>query len=257
MLHLDHERSLKAHCWYERRCMAAVNGTQKYIYHFDQRPDEYFDLAIDPMEKTNAIDSIRDSEKRRSELIAWRGRVNALYRQHAEGRLKQYVSDSAPVVEHPLENARFGNFVRLVGVEFDRDRVYKPGSNASVTFVFEVLEKPPLEWKLFLHGEGKGAKLQNLDHPPVEGLYPLEDWHPGDFIRDNVRFSLPRNVHDEYVLWLGFYHPKDGRAEVHGIERDGKQRAKVATLRVEGRKPSKKRNKKIDIKKLEKPPTKR
>lgn len=236
MLTLDRQRTLRAHCWYERRCMAAVRGTEKFIYHFDQRPDEFFDLAADPDETNNLIETLEDAERWRSDLIAWRGRVNARYRHHAQGQLQKFVTDQPPVVEHPLEDVRFGDFVRLVGVEHRRDE-FKPGSNASVTFIFEVLKKPPLEWKLFLHGESKGTKLKNLDHPPVEGLYPLEDWQPGDFIRDQVRFQIPRNARDEYTLWLGFYHPDDGRAEVHGIESDSNRRAKAAVLQLEPRSP--------------------
>ncbi len=236
---LDRERTLRSHCWYERRCMASMRGHEKFIYHFDERPDEYFDLAKDPLEENSLIGEFKQSEERRSDLIAWRGKVNARYRQHAEGQLKKYVTDEHPVLEHPLEGVEFGNFVRLLGVEYPRGEEFKPGSNASVTFVFEVLRKPPLEWKLFLHGESKGTKLKNLDHPTVDGLYPLEDWEPGDFIRDNVRFKIPAGARDEYTLWLGFYHPKDGRAEVTGIETDNDRRARAATLKLSRKSPPK------------------
>lgn len=231
LLTLDSHRTVRAHCWYERRCMAAVRGDEKFIYHFDQRGDEYFNLAEDPQEKNNRIAELDDAERWRSDLIAWRSRVNALYRSHSEERLRRFVSDAPPVVEYPLEDVRFGEFVRLVGVEHPREEL-KPGARVSVTFVFEVLERPPVEWKLFLHGEAKGTKLKNLDHEPVDGLHPLEDWRAGEFISDRVDFQIPRTARDEYVLWLGFYHPKDGRAEVHGIESDGNRRAKAAVLKL-------------------------
>lgn len=231
MLEVNSERTLRAHCWYERRCMASVRGYEKFIYHFDQRPDQFFDLARDPLEKTNIVDKIPDAERRRSDLVGWRSRVNSMYRQHAEGQLRKFVFDTEPELAHKFDNARFGEFVRLVGLESPEGPV-EAGRTITVTFVFEVLAKPPAEWKLFLHGESKGSKLKNLDHQPVDGLYPLEDWHVGDFIRDEVRFRIPRGAREEYTLWLGFYHPDDGRAEVHGIEADDKRRARAVTLKL-------------------------
>jgi hypothetical protein len=132
--------------------------------------------------------------------------------------------------------------VKLIGAQHPRDEL-KPVSFVSVDFVFEVLKKPPADWKIFLHGEAAGTKLKNLDHTAVDGLYPVEDWEPGDFVVDNVRFNIPKRARDEYVLWLGFYHPKEGRAEVHGLETDDKKRGKAVTLRLAAPPPKKTRPK--------------
>lgn len=239
MLRLDTHRTMRAHCWYERRCMASIYKNEKFIYHFEQRPDEFFDLGADPLEEKDLAESTEGLQQRRSDLITWRARVNALYRQHAKGRIDKFVSTEPPVVEHPIEDVQFGEFVKLVGVQYPQEAM-RPGSNASVTLVFEVLEKFPPGWKLFVHGESPGTKMKNLDHTPVDGLYPLEDWSPGDFVSDNLRFRIPRKARNQYTLWVGFYHPDDGRAEVQSdMKSDGKNRVEAIVIDLENPKPKK------------------
>ena len=61
--------------------MASLKGNKKYIYHYDNQPDELFDLSEDPLEKHNLADEGgQELEERRNELLAWRARIDALYR---------------------------------------------------------------------------------------------------------------------------------------------------------------------------------
>src|SRR5215212_2582829 len=84
LLHpLPEDRTVMSNCITNRRCMASVKGHEKYIYHYDDRPEEFFDLSKDPLEKTN-LASERSKEvldKRREELFAWRTKVNAQHGQ--------------------------------------------------------------------------------------------------------------------------------------------------------------------------------
>ena len=41
-------------CYVDNRLSGAINGTHKYIFHFGQQPDEYFDLATDPRNDTTS-----------------------------------------------------------------------------------------------------------------------------------------------------------------------------------------------------------
>jgi hypothetical protein len=68
-------------CWNESGCLASLKGTEKYIYHFDDQPDELFDLSKDPVERQNLIgqQSQEEVEQRRRELLEWRAKVNANY----------------------------------------------------------------------------------------------------------------------------------------------------------------------------------
>jgi hypothetical protein len=61
--------------------LASIEGDEKYIYHYDNQPDEVFDLSNDPSEKNNLAESYSKEEldKRRKELLKWRSTVNATY----------------------------------------------------------------------------------------------------------------------------------------------------------------------------------
>jgi lipoteichoic acid synthase len=81
---LSKNRTLMFSCWYENGCLASHKGTEKYIYHFDDQPDELFDLSKDPAERQNLIGQLtqEEIEQRRRELLEWRAKVNAKYNMH-------------------------------------------------------------------------------------------------------------------------------------------------------------------------------
>jgi phosphoglycerol transferase MdoB-like AlkP superfamily enzyme len=68
-------------CYHDRKCLASIEGSEKYIYHFDNQDEEFFDLAEDPEEKSNIIDEqpAEEVERRREQLLAWSAKVNAIY----------------------------------------------------------------------------------------------------------------------------------------------------------------------------------
>ena len=67
-------------CYGDDRCLASIRGTEKYIFHFGQRPDEYFDLATDPGETNNLL-AQQDRHKiaeLREDLLRWRAEVRSM-----------------------------------------------------------------------------------------------------------------------------------------------------------------------------------
>lgn len=77
------ERTLMASCYQERTCLAAIRGDEKYIYHYGNRGEEYFDLSEDPHERKNII-AEQDEEKidaLREDLLTWAAKVKASYEQ--------------------------------------------------------------------------------------------------------------------------------------------------------------------------------
>ena len=82
LLHaLPENRVLKFSCITNRKCLASIQGTEKYIYHYGDQPDEFFDLSEDPLEKHNLASerSKEELDKRREDLLKWRSSVNAQY----------------------------------------------------------------------------------------------------------------------------------------------------------------------------------
>jgi lipoteichoic acid synthase len=63
------------------RHLASIKGVEKYIYHYDNQPEEVFDLSKDPQEQRNLAGEISEEElaKRRDELLKWHSGVNATY----------------------------------------------------------------------------------------------------------------------------------------------------------------------------------
>ena len=85
LLHpLPEGRTLMFSCFHEAQCLASIKGSEKYIYHNGNQPDEFFDLSKDPIEKHNLADerAKEEMDKRRNDLLVWRSSVNAAY----EGR---------------------------------------------------------------------------------------------------------------------------------------------------------------------------
>ncbi len=78
---LPEDRPLMFSCFHEKACLASIVGSEKFIYHYGNQPDEVFDLSEDPEERENLAEqhSPEELEKRRRELLEWRSRVNATY----------------------------------------------------------------------------------------------------------------------------------------------------------------------------------
>ncbi|WP_243638062.1 LTA synthase family protein [Rubrobacter taiwanensis] len=66
------DRPLMFSCFNRDRCLASLRGDEKYIYHYGDRPDELFDLSLDPAERRNLARKLpRRVRQRRGELLSW------------------------------------------------------------------------------------------------------------------------------------------------------------------------------------------
>jgi hypothetical protein len=68
-------------------CLASIRDDKKYIYHYGNKAEEYFDLSSDPRERHNIIGRLGEKkiEALRNDLLTWEGRVEASYEQRASG----------------------------------------------------------------------------------------------------------------------------------------------------------------------------
>ncbi|MDQ3911313.1 MAG: sulfatase-like hydrolase/transferase [Actinomycetota bacterium] len=88
LLHpLPEDRSLMFSCISRRKCLASIQGDEKYIYHYDNQPEEVYNLSKDPFEEHNLVDeySKEDLDERRKDLFAWLARIDEQYGYYLRG----------------------------------------------------------------------------------------------------------------------------------------------------------------------------
>jgi len=78
---LPEDRTLMFSCFNKNKCLASIKGSEKYIHHYGNQPDELFDLSIDTFEHENLASARNkgETDKRCEELLAWRSEIDALY----------------------------------------------------------------------------------------------------------------------------------------------------------------------------------
>lgn len=86
LLDLPKSRTLKFSCWDDDKCLASLDGDEKYIHHFDgEQPEgmeqeQFFDLSEDPLEKNNLAKSHpKEVQQRKKELLEWQEENERLY----------------------------------------------------------------------------------------------------------------------------------------------------------------------------------
>jgi phosphoglycerol transferase MdoB-like AlkP superfamily enzyme len=87
------ERTLMASCYQENRCLASIEGSDKYIYHYGNEDEEFYDLAADPRELENLAGDQNPEklEKLRNDLLAWQAQVTASYEKRLYGGAERSV----------------------------------------------------------------------------------------------------------------------------------------------------------------------
>ena len=148
--------------------------------------------------------------------------------------LAPWVLTEAPHVRHPVrEPARLEDQMEYIGYDLDSNgQPFVPlGGSFKVTFNFHVLREPSRNWQIFVHTDGAGPRI-NGDHEPVSGRYPVRDWLPGDYIRDQITIQIPLTYRPGvYTVYIGFFDGAD-RMRVEGGEHDRENRVIAARVNV-------------------------
>ncbi len=146
--------------------------------------------------------------------------------------LESAVLKDAPAPQHTV-GASFEDRIELLGYDLDLPDVDSVGAGQrfAVTWYWRVLGKAPSGYKVFVHIDGHGLRI-NGDHTPVGGRYPIKLWEKGDVIADTQELTVPANYGvGEYTLYVGLFKGSK-RLEVKSGPEDGDNRVNAGTLHV-------------------------
>lgn len=80
-----------ANCWYDNWCLARTDGRYKYIYNFNQKVEEVYDLQADPQERRNIAAQFPEQAKQwRAELLTRHERELRRWHTHLSQRDEDY-----------------------------------------------------------------------------------------------------------------------------------------------------------------------
>ena len=132
---------------------------------------------------------------------------------------------------HVLD-ASVGPALRVLGYDLASATVHR-GESAELVTHFQLAGKVDPSWHLFFHLEGP-AGFRNLDHVPVEGVYPMERWRPGQHIRDRMHIAFtPIMPPGTYTVYLGLFKGSQRQPVSPAAASDGRDRLRIATIVVE------------------------
>jgi hypothetical protein len=145
--------------------------------------------------------------------------------------LKTLVRQEAPTPQHRVI-ADFDGKLALLG--YDLPAEVSRGHKFTIKLHFQVKQKPPAGYKIFVHFDGPGTRF-NGDHTPLDGKFPTNLWSPGDYITDPYEMMAERATtpKGQYTIWMGFWPGGDGkRIPVVSGPHDGNNRVRLGTVKV-------------------------
>lgn len=112
-------------------------------------------------------------------------------------------NDGRTVYLRNLTSLIYGDIIHLVGY-----RWWTTGAELYVTLLWEALEKPVEEYKVFVHLlNSDGDIIRQYDAMPCSWKCPTTQWKVGSLIRDEAILSLGGLPAGEYQLAVGIYRP--------------------------------------------------
>jgi len=210
---------------------ALVTANHHLIWNWT--PDnttECYDIAHDPGELKDlwgsagqpACTQLKDEVRAKVALLS-------LPSGYADKMAFGLASGGAPM--HVLD-ASIGPSLRVLGSDLALPTVRRGGGAELVTH-FKLAGKLEPGWRLFFHLEGP-AGFRNLDHVPVEGVYPMERWRPGQHIRDRMHVTFtPAMPPGVYTVYVGLFKGSARQPVSPASLSDGHDRLRIATIVVE------------------------
>jgi hypothetical protein len=147
--------------------------------------------------------------------------------------LAPYVVSEPPPIQHTGGAARLEDKIEFLGydIELPHGDYVGAGESFTITWYFRALRPIPGGWKMFVHVDGHGLRL-NGDHHPVDEKYPVRLWDEGDVVIDRQELSVPANYRPgPYTIYMGFYSGSNRIRVVEG-PKDNDNRVRAGTMMI-------------------------
>lgn len=142
------------------------------------------------------------------------------------------VLKTAPKPQHELR-ATFDRRIELLGYDLELPQADSvgPSQTFGLTWYFRSVAPVRGAYQVFVHINGPGQYI-NGDHIPVDGIYPVSLWEPGDVIVDRHRMRVPANYRrSTLTMYVGFF-AGERRLPVTEGPQDGNNRVRAGVLHV-------------------------
>ena len=143
--------------------------------------------------------------------------------------LRRFVSEVEPTPQTKLL-VNFDDKLQLIG--FDLPAEATRGADVKVRLYFKVLAPIGTSYKVFLHFDGPGARV-NGDHVPLDGRFPTQYWTQGTYVIDEYLLKPDHATQPAgtFQLFFGLFSG-DKRLKVKEGASDGENRIRVGSVRV-------------------------
>lgn len=143
-------------------------------------------------------------------------------------RVQAHLLDAPPSPQIKI-GAVIEDQIRLIGLDLDK-RSYTPGEPLTVTWYLEALQDGREDNMIFVHLQGpknNARAWMNLDHHPIEGLWPLRKLKKGQIVKDVQTFTirpdfLPGEAHLYWGLWRGERRLKISNPDAVKVDSEGR-----------------------------------
>ena len=124
----------------------------------------------------------------------------------------------------------FDDRIELAGWKLTPDEP-QPGSELTISLFWRVKQRVSGRWKVFVHIDAPGQRIHG-DHDPVEGMFPTDNWKPGDLIRDDHRVVVKRTQgRGAHTFYVGLFRGSK-RMPITVGDKDREDRARIGKVRV-------------------------
>ena len=213
-------------CYYNKGCLAKIWENKKFIFNYQKRDNQYYDLNVDPLEQMNIIGQLNEPEIESYivELENFRDKTRSFHNYFIELNENSNIWSIPHFIPNEI-NFQFDKKLRILGhEEFPK---FRKGRKQNIILYFQTLETMHYNWRIKIKivdivGRSWPLKLESI----LNEKYPFNTWIPEKKGRVDFEFKTPRGVSSgKGFLQIALLDPWESRpAKVIGNNGKGKAR---------------------------------